>query len=113
MCSMRRCVLVVLSAAALQPCSRLPARLPPRPAGNRRAETGEATRRQARVAQQVRSELAVLIRDGATRVKSTARTAMKTSAATRRDASRVGVSAHILKRWHIGFSIQMISAWIR
>ena len=71
---MRRCVLVVLSAAALQPCSRLPARLPPRPAaGNRRAETGEATRRQARVAQQVRSELAILIRDGATRLKSPAR----------------------------------------
>ena len=74
---MSRCMLVVVAvigAAALQPCSRLPARLPPRPAaGNRRAETGEATRRQARVAQQVRSELAVLIRDGATRVKSTAR----------------------------------------
>ena len=67
-------VVAVFGAAALQPCSRLPARLPPRPAaGNRRAETGEATRRQARVAQQVRSELAVLIRDGATRVKSTAR----------------------------------------
>ena len=61
-------VVAVIGAAALQPCRRLPARLPPRPAaGNRRAETGEATRRQARVAQQVRSELAVLIRDGATR----------------------------------------------
>ena len=74
---MSRCMLsvvAVIGAAALQPCRRLPARLPPRPAaGNRRAETGEATRRQARVAQQVRSELAVLIRDGATRVKSTAR----------------------------------------
>ena len=74
---MSRCMLVVVAvigATALQPCSRLPARLPPRPAaGSRRAETGEATRRQARVAQQVRSELAVLIRDGATRVKSTAR----------------------------------------
>ena len=74
---MSRCMLVVVAAigaAALQPCSRLRARLPPRPAaGNRRAETGEATRRQARVAQQLRSELAVLIRDGATRVKSTAR----------------------------------------
>ena len=74
---MSRCMLAVvavLGVAALQPCRRLPARLPPRPAaGNRRAETGEATRRQARVAQQVRSELAVLIRDGATRVKSTAR----------------------------------------
>ena len=73
MCIMRRCVLVVLSASAFQHCSRR-LRLPPRPAaGNRRAETGEATRRQARVAQQVRSELAILIRDGATRVKSTAR----------------------------------------
>merc|ERR1719389_1652485 len=73
---MSRCMLVVVAvigAAALQPGSRLPARLPRPPAGNRRAETGEATRRQARVAQQVRSELAVLIRDGATRVKSTAR----------------------------------------
>ena len=56
------------------PWAMTAARLPPRPAaGNRRAETGEATRRQARVAQQVRSELAILIRDGATRVKSTAR----------------------------------------
>jgi len=75
---MVRCLLLLGAAAALQYRPTRRHLTTTHAAGNkweknRRTETGEATRRQARVAQQVRGELALLIRDGATRVKSTQR----------------------------------------